>query len=69
MLPVVYLFGKRRALLTDIGESVLGDPRNYIDLFNLTSEIRELLRNQTFSFINLPLGTGPDAMSVERRRR
>ncbi len=64
-LPVVFLFGKRRALLADIGESVLGDPRNYIDLFNLTSEIRELLRNQTFSFINLPLGSGPDAMSVE----
>lgn len=64
-LPVVYLYGKRRALLADIGESVLGDPRNYIDLFNLTSEIRELLRNQTFSFINLPLGSGQDAMSVE----
>lgn len=65
VVPVVYLFGKRRAILTEIGESVLGDPRNYIDLFNLTSEIRELLRGQTFSFINLPLGTGPDAMSVE----
>jgi hypothetical protein len=65
-LPVVLLFGKRRALLPDVGESVLGDPRNYIDLFNLTSEIRELLRNQTFSFINLPLGTGPDAMGVEQ---
>ncbi len=64
-LPVVYLFGKRRSLLTDVGESVLGDPRNYIDLFNLTSEIRELLRNQTFSFINLPLGSGDAAMSVE----
>ena len=65
-LPVVFLYGKRRSLLPDIGESVLGDPRNYIDLFNLTSEIRELLRNQTFSFINLPLGTGPDAMGVEQ---
>jgi hypothetical protein len=64
-LPVAYLFGKRRSLLADIGDSVLGDPRNHIDLFNLTSELRELLRNQTFSFINLPLGTGPDAMSVE----
>ena len=65
-LPIVYLYGKRRSMLTDVGESVLGDPRNYIDLFNLTSEIRELLRNQTFSFINLPLGSGPDAMSVEQ---
>lgn len=64
-LPVVFFYGKRRAILTDIGESVLGDPRNYIDLFNLESEKRELLRGQTFSFINLPLGNGPDAMSVE----
>lgn len=65
VVPVVFLFGKRRALLPDIGESVLGDPRNYIDLFNLTSEIRELLRNQTFSFINLPLGSGDAAMTVQ----
>jgi hypothetical protein len=65
-LPIVYLFGKRRAILPDVGESILGDPRNYIDLFNLTSEIRELLRNQTFSFINLPLGSGGDAMTVDQ---
>jgi hypothetical protein len=65
-LPVVYLFGKRRALLPDIGEAVIGDPRNHIDLFNLQSEKRELLRNQTFSFINLPLGTGADAMTVDQ---
>lgn len=63
-LPAVFLYGKRRAILSDVGQSVLGDPRLYIDLFNLTSELRELLRNQTFSFINLPLGSGPDAMGV-----
>ncbi len=66
VLPVVYLFGKRRSILPDVGESILGDPRNYIDLFNLTSEVRELLRNQTFSMINVPLGTGQDAMTVEQ---
>jgi len=65
-LPVAFLFGKRRAILSDVGQSVLGDPRNYIDLFNLTSEKRELERSQTFSFINLPLGTGPDAPTVEQ---
>jgi len=65
-LPCVFLFGKRRAILSDVGQSVLGDPRLYKDVFNLTSELRELLRNQTFSFINLPLGTGPDAMGVEQ---
>lgn len=65
-LPVVWLFGKRRAILSDVGQSVLGDPRNYIDVYNLTSEKRELERNQTFSFINLPLGSGPDAPTVEQ---
>lgn len=65
-VPFVYLYGKRRAILGDVGQSVLGDPRNYIDVFNLISELRELLRNQTFSFINLPLGTGADAMGVEQ---
>lgn len=65
-LPVAFLYGKRRAILTDVGQSVLGDPRNYIDLFNLISEKRELERSQTFSFINLPLGTGPDAPTVEQ---
>lgn len=66
VMPFVFLFGKRRPLFADVGASILGDPRLYIDLFNLVSENRELLRNQTFSFINLPLGTGPDAMSVEQ---
>jgi hypothetical protein len=64
-LPVVFLYGKRRSFLADVGESVLGDPKNYIDLYNLTSEVRELLRAQTFSLINVPLGTGDGAQSVE----
>jgi hypothetical protein len=64
-LPVVYLYGKRHAVYTDVGQSVLGKPENYKDIYNLTSELRELLRNQTFSFLNLPLGTGDAAMSVE----
>jgi len=64
-LPVVLLYGERRPLLPTIGESTLGDPQNYIDLYNLLSEVRELLRSQTFSVLNIPLGTGPDAMSVE----
>lgn len=63
-LPVAYLFGKRRSLLADIGESLLGDPRNHIDIFNLTSELRELLRNEAFSVVNVPLGSGDTAMTV-----
>ena len=56
-LPVVVLYARRRALLPTIGRSVLGDPALYIDLYNLTSEVRELLRNQTFALLNVPLGT------------
>lgn len=63
-LPAVQLFGKRRAILSDVGQSVLGDPRLYIDVFNLTSEMRELERNQTFTMVNVQLGTGDNATSV-----
>ncbi len=65
-LPVVVLYAKRRALTPLIGQSVLYDPQLYVDLYNLTSEIRELLRKQTFSVLNIPLGTGPDATSLEQ---
>ncbi len=64
VLPVVELFGRRRPLLRRIGQSLLKDPQLFIDLYNLTSELRELLRNQTFSILNIPLGSGQDAMSV-----
>lgn len=56
VLPVIYLFAKRRPLLPSIGKSVLGDPQLYIDHYNLISEVRELLRNQTFALLNIPLG-------------
>lgn len=62
-LPVVVLYSRRRALAPTIGRSVLGDPALYIDLYNLTSEVRELLRNQTFALLNVPLG--PDG-SMEK---
>lgn len=55
-LPVVVLYARRRSLTPTIGRSVLGDPALYIDLYNLTSEVRELLRNQTFALLNVPLG-------------
>jgi hypothetical protein len=65
VLPVVPLFSNRRPLAPYIGASVLGDPKLFIDLYNLKSEVRELLRNQTFSILNIPLGTGDQAMSVQ----
>lgn len=63
-LPVVVQYASRRALTPLIGQSVLGDPQLYIDCYNLTSEIRELLRNQTFGMMNVPLGTTADRVSV-----
>jgi len=64
-LPVVVLYTKRRSLIPLLGESVIGDPQLYYDLYNLTSEVRELLRNQTFGVLNVPLGTGDTAVSAE----
>jgi hypothetical protein len=64
-LPVALLYAKRRALTPLIGQSVLYDPQLYVDLYNLISELRELLRKQTFSIINVPLGTGEGATRAE----
>jgi hypothetical protein len=39
----------------------------FIDAYNLTSEVRELLRNQTFAILNVPIG--PDgSVEVEQAR-
>lgn len=65
VLPVIRLYSQRRPLISSVGQSCLGDPQLYVDLYNLLSELRELLRNQTFSLLNIPLGTGQDAMTVE----
>ena len=63
-VPVATLFAKRRPLIADIGQSLF-DPSQIVDLFNLTSELRELLRNQTFGILNVPLGNGQTAVSVQ----
>lgn len=65
-LPIVVLYAKRRPLTPLIGQSVLGDPAVFVDDYNLSSEIRELLRKQTFSMLNVPLGTGQDAVQVDQ---
>lgn len=57
-LPVIVLYAKRRALTPFIGKSVMGDPMKFIDLYNMVSEERELLRKQTFSILNVPVGEG-----------
>ena len=69
VLPVVYLYAQRRPMEPHVGMSVLGDPKLFLDLYNLTSEVRELLRNQTFGILNIPLGSGDTAMSVEQAQQ
>lgn len=68
VLPVALLYGQRRPFTPVLGQSILGDPKLYIDYYNLTSEIRELLRSQTFSILNVPLGVGADAITVEQAK-
>jgi hypothetical protein len=59
VVPVVPLYAHRSAHPL-FGRSALHDPGLFVDLYNLTSERRELLRKQTFSILNVPLGTGAD---------
>jgi hypothetical protein len=42
--------------MPSIGASTLGDPKLHRDHYNLVSELRELLRSQTFSMLNIQLG-------------
>lgn len=60
-LPIEILYGKRRPLTPLVGKSIIGDPALYIDMYNLTSEVREILRNQTFAVLNVPVGTDANA--------
>jgi hypothetical protein len=64
VVPFVLQYAKRRKLAQLVGQPVLGDPKLYIDLYNLTSEIRELLRNQTFGILTIKLGTGDTAVDI-----
>ncbi len=65
--PVVVLRARKRTKAPAFGSSVLGDPMQYVDHYNLISEGRELLRNQVFSMLNIPLG--PDETVVEGSQR
>jgi len=66
-LPIALLYGKRRPLTPLIGKSVMGDPVLFIDVYNLHSEVRELLRNQTFAILNVPVG--PDGNVEEEQAK
>lgn len=62
-LPCVFLYGKRRTTIPVVGKSVIGDPEMHIDAYNLVSEERELLRNQTFGILNVPVGKDGNAQT------
>jgi hypothetical protein len=67
-LPAVYLFAKGNPLIPWMGQSVLGDPKLFVDDYNLSSEIRELLRAQVFGHLNVPLG--PDGkFTIDQARQ
>lgn len=68
-LPVVVHYAKRRPMSPLVGQSVLGDPKLYVDLYNLTSETRELFRNQVFGWLNVELGTGDQATDIEKAQK
>ena len=53
--------------MPSIGASTLGDPRLHRDHFNLVSELRELLRGQTFSMLNIQLGPDEDVITARGR--
>lgn len=55
-LPVTIFYAKRRPFAPPLGKSLIGDPQLHLDLYNLVSEVRELLRNQTFGILNVPVG-------------
>lgn len=67
-LPVVPLYSRRRALLPVIGQSLLRDPQLYLDHYNLLSEVRELLRKQTFSILNVVVGDTPAGLVTEQQK-
>lgn len=66
-VPVFVMYARRRSLTPYVGRSVLGDPQLYIDLYNLISETRELLRKQTFSIINVPVGETPGGVQAAQQ--
>ncbi len=65
--PVVMLYHKRRKRVPYLGASMLGDPRMYRDHFNLVSEMRELLRANTFSMLAIGLGETEEVSEAKGR--
>lgn len=65
-LPVLVFYCRRRARIPVIGRSLLGDPKVFRDYYNLVSEKRAIMRDQTFSMLNITLG---ERQSVDEARQ
>lgn len=66
-LPVVLFYSRPRARIPVIGRMLMRDPRVFRDHFNLTSELRELIRSQTFSLLHVQLGTDETMEAAQSR--
>jgi hypothetical protein len=66
-VPVVPFYCRRRARIPLIGRSAMRDPKVFRDHYNLISELRALMRDQTFSLLNIQLA--PDEDVVDARSR
>ena len=65
--PLAVFYSRRRARNPVLGRSILKDPRLFRDHFNLVSELRELLRSQTFSMLNIQLGVEEEVSDARAR--
>lgn len=50
-----------------LGGTILGDPKLHKDHYNLVSELRELLRSQTFSMLNIQLAPDEEVGAARAR--
>lgn len=65
--PVAELYARRRIRIPLVGRSLLKDPKLFQDHYNLLSELRELLRNQTFSILHVMLGEKEEVAEARGR--
>ena len=66
-LPVATFYSKKRARIPVLGRLLLKEPRLFRDHYNLVSELRELLRGQTFSMLHIQLGDDEDVDTARGR--
>jgi hypothetical protein len=66
-VPVLPFYARTRARLPFVGRSLLGDGRLFLDHYNLLSELRELLRGNTFALLNVQLAENEEVAEARTR--